>query len=304
VLTDAAAAYEKRARSDSTRRAYAADWRHFAAWCGARGHQALPASPETVRLYLSDHAKRFRPATLSRRLVAISQVHQEKGEEPPTRANAVRKVLSGIRRAEGTAQDAKAPLLADDVKAIIEQLPTTVLWGVRDRCLLLLGFAAGLRRSELVGLDVADVQHTREGLIVTIRRSKTDQEGEGHKVGVPPGRNAVTCPVRAYRAWLEASGIKRGPVFRPIDRHGNLSEKRLAGEAVADIVKSHVKRIGLDEHRYAGHSLRAGLATTAALSGVSERAIAKVTRHRSMEVLRRYIRDGEMFRDSAAGTGL
>jgi site-specific recombinase XerD len=299
-LAAVAESLARSARSDATRRSYATAWGRFAAWCEANGQAALPASPETVRQYLGAHADTLAPATLQRHLVAIAQIHRQDRHEPPTRSDAVREVMTGIRRMKGSAPDAKAPLLLDDLKAIVEALPQTVLWGVRDRALLLIGWAGGLRRSELVGLDVADVQQTREGLILTIRRSKTDQEGEGHKIGIAAGQNPQTCPVLAYQEWLQVSGIKRGPVFRPIDRHGNIREMRLSGKAVAGTVKSHVQRVGLDPLRYAGHSLRAGLATSAAASGVPERVIMATTRHKSVTMLRRYIRDGELFRDNAA----
>jgi integrase len=173
--------------------------------------------------------------------------------------------------------------------------------GCRDRALLLLGFAGALRRSELVGLDVADVSEGTDGLTVRLRRSKTDQEGAGRTIGVPYGSNPITCPVRAWRGWLEVSGIAEGPAFRPVDRHGHIGATRLSAPAVALVLKRHAARAELDPGEVAGHSLRAGLATSAAVAGVPERVIAEQTGHKGTAMLRRYIREGSLFRENAAG---
>ena len=172
--------------------------------------------------------------------------------------------------------------------------------GCRDRALLLLGFAGAMRRSELVGLDVADITEGTDGLIVRLRRSKTDQEGAGRTVGIPFGSNLATCPVRAWRAWLELSSITEGAAFRPVDRHGRIAVTRLSGQAVALVLKRHASRAGLDRDEVAGHSLRAGLATSAAAAGVPERVIAEQTGHKGTAMLRRYIREGTLFRENAA----
>ena len=182
---------------------------------------------------------------------------------------------------------------------MVAGLPEGLL-GIRDRALLLVGFAGAFRRSELVGLDIADLDFNHDGLTVTLRRSKTDQEGEGRKVGLPYGSNPSTCPVRSLQAWIEASAIEAGPVFRSVNRHGRLQPDRLSDKAVALVVKRRAEAAGLDPSRYAGHSLRAGLATAAANAGVSERAIMAQTGHRSVQMVRRYIRDGSLFRENAA----
>jgi integrase len=174
------------------------------------------------------------------------------------------------------------------------------LLGVRDRALLLLGFAGAFRRSELTSLDHEDLEFTPEGLVALLRRSKTDQEAQGRKVGIPYGSNPQTCPVRAVQAWFAASEISTGPIFRRVDRHGKLRAGRLSGYAVALVVKRHAEAAGLDAAKYAGHSLRAGLATSAAIGGASERAIMAQTGHRSVSMVRRYIRDGNLFRENAA----
>ena len=291
--------YLEAARSEATRAAYRSSLADFTAWCQARGLLALPAEPGTVARYLVDRATTLKVSTLTRRLAAISQAHQAKGAESPTSALLVRKVLAGIRRVRGVAQQGKAPLLPDDLRLMVAQLGEG-LGDRRDCALLLLGFAGALRRSELVGLDVGDLEARPQGLVITVRRSKTDQEGAGRRLGVPRGRDPRLCPARAVAAWVEAAGLTTGPLFRPVDRHGNVSSERLADYTVVRVVKRLVAAIGLDPDDYGGHSLRAGLATAAAAAGKAERDIMRQTGHRSVTMLRRYIREGELFRDNAA----
>jgi integrase len=298
VLLDQAREFLRRARSANTRRAYAADWRDFAAWCGGHGAAALPAAPETVTLYLAARAATCRVSTLSRRVTAISQAHLAAGFDSPAQAAVVRTVMKGIRREKGSVAAAKKPLLVEDLRVMVALQPGS-LRGLRDRALLLVGFAGAFRRSELVALDWEDVEFTRAGLAVRIRRSKTDPEGQGRRVGIPHGRVSACCPVRALEAWRDEAGGDRGPVFHPVDRHGNLLPARLSDKAVARIVKRAVAAAGTDPADYAGHSLRAGFATAAAMGGASERAIMNQTGHRSLVVARRYIREGSLFRDNA-----
>ena len=189
-------------------------------------------------------------------------------------------------------------MLVDDLRRMIARLPENLL-GVRDRALLLIGFCGAFRRSELVALDAADVAITRDGLVVTIRRSKTDQEGEGRKIGIPYASHVETCPVRSFQEWLEKSGITQGPLFRPIDRFGRVASIRLSAAAVAQLVKRYASAVGLDATEFAGHSLRSGLATSAAMGGASERSIMKQTGHRSEKMLRRYVKNGSLFRENA-----
>ena len=295
--------YAKAAKAPNTMRAYSADLRHFTTWCESQGLEAMPAVPETVGLFLAHCAEFYRTSTVQRRLTAIAQAHRVHGHELDTRHPAVRDVLAGIKRKNGTAQLAKAPVLVADLKAMLAGLPDTLI-GARDRALLLLGFAGAFRRSELVALDVDQVDQVRDGLVVIVRRSKTDQEGEGRKVAVPYTGNPDTCPVRAVLAWLEASGLEDGPLFHSIARNGTMGG-RLSDKAVVLVVKRRAKAAGLDPARYAGHSLRAGFATSAAAGGASERAIMNQTGHKSLVVARRYIRDGNLFRDHAlSSTGL
>lgn len=304
-LGEGAREFLGQAKAPNTLRAYRLDWQHFVAWCAKAGRQALPAAPETVADYLAEHAQEQpgRPAlatgTLQRRIASIAQVHQAAGQEDPTKAAAVKLTWQGIRRAKGTAPAQKAPVLVADLRRMVESLPDGLL-GTRDRALLLLGFAGGFRRSELVGLNREDVANTVEGLVVTLRKSKTDQEGEGRQVGIPYGSRPDTCPVRALAAWVDAAGITEGPLFRPVNRHGQALAGRLSGYAVALVVKRAATAAGLDAANYAGHSLRAGLATSAANAGVSERAIMQQTGHRSERMVRRYIRQGSLFRENAA----
>ncbi len=306
VLTAVAARardYARGSKAASTQRAYHTDWRDFEGWCAAHGLAALPASPETVALYLTVRAETCKPATLARRVAAISRAHQLADHPSPTTSATVRAMVSGIRRAKGTAQRVKAPAVTRELRAMVEALPPTLL-GRRDHALLLLGFAGAFRRSELVALDVADVAETADGLVVTIRRSKTDQEGAGRTVGIPYGSRSANCPVRATRAWLTAAGVVEGAIFRGVDRHGNLLS-RLSDKGVARVVQRAAAAAGLDPANYAGHSLRAGLATAAAQGGAPERVIMDQTGHTSVAMVRRYIRDGELFNDNAlAYTGL
>ncbi|MFN3652635.1 MAG: site-specific integrase [Armatimonadota bacterium] len=292
--------YAAHARAENTVRAYRSDWRDWCAWCDARSCSPLPADPETVALYLTERIETAKVSTLQRRLCAISQAHQLAGHPSPTKHPIVRAVWAGIRRVHGTAQAGKAPTLTEDLRRMVETLGSD-LAGVRDRALLLVGFAGAFRRSELVSLDREDVTVTRSGLVLHLRRSKTDQEGQGSKKGIPHGSAAPTCPVRSLQAWMRMAGIESGPLFRGVTRHGQLQPGRLSDRAVALVVKRAAAAAGLDPDLYSGHSLRAGLATSAAAAGASERAIMAQTGHKSVQMVRRYIRDGSLFRENAAG---
>lgn len=303
--TERAQSYAAQARAENTTRAYRADWATFTAWADDRELDELPASPVTVATYAAHLATLGRAvSTIGRAMVAISQAHRLTGHASPTSSATVRDTLKGIRREKGSAQKGVAPVLVDGLRAMVANLPASLL-GDRDRALLLTGWAAALRRSELVALDVADLAFSVEGATVTIRRSKTDQDGEGERIAIPYGGSPATCPVRALRRWLDSSAIVAGPVFRTVNRWGHLGEGRLSDRAVALVVQRYAAAAGLDVGHFAGHSLRAGLATQAAKSGKSERAIMKQTRHRSVVMVRRYIRDADLWTDNAAaGLGL
>ena len=212
----------------------------------------------------------------------------------------VRNTLKGIRRSIGTAAKPKAPALTDDIRTMVYEAGDGTI-GARDRALILLGFAGAFRRSELVSLDIEDCAFGKDGLTVTLRRSKTDQDGAGRKIGIPYGSNPETCPVRTIQAWIEQAALSVGALFRSINRHGQVQAGRLSGIDVARVVKKLALRGGLDATAYAGHSLRAGHATSAAIAGASERSIMKQTGHRSVQMVRRYIRDGSLFRENSAG---
>ncbi len=283
--------------ADSSRKAYQSDLVHFEAWGGT-----IPAASGTVAAYLAAHAETLSVATLVRRIATLSKAHEAKSLPTPCRSEIVRATLRGIKRLRGTAQREAKPLLRDDLFVLLDAMGESPK-DVRDRALLLLGFAGGFRRSELVGLDRSDVEEVRQGLIVTLRRSKTDQEGAGRKIGIPHGRTRY-CPVVALDAWLTLSGIQNGPIFRPVDRHGRIHPERLSGEAVSLVIQERLATAGINPTGYSGHSLRAGFATSAAQAGVSSVKIRAQTGHASDIMLARYIRDGELFMGNAAGAVL
>jgi site-specific recombinase XerD len=287
-------------KAESTLRGYRVDWRAFCEWCESHGLCPLPASPETVASYIAECAARLKVGSIQRRLNAIAEAHKAVGVESPTHHAMVTNTMKGVRRTKGTAPAQKAPTLTDDIRAMVDATETGII-GSRDRAMVLLGFAGAFRRSELVALDIEDCAFGKDGLTVTLRRSKTDQDGMGRKVGIPYGSNPETCPVRTIQAWVEIAGIGSGPLFRSINRHGHLRAGRLSGIDVSRVVKKLAKRAGLDPAKYAGHSLRAGHATAAAIAGASERSIMNQTGHRSVQMVRRYIRDGNLFRENSAG---
>jgi site-specific recombinase XerD len=294
-----AAEYMAHAKAKNTLAAYRKDWDNFCRFCNLAGVSPLPAQVSTVVAYLTTQAENHKVSTLERRIASISQAHQAAGFSTPTSDMQVRVLMQGIRRTIRTAQTAKNPILINDIKAMINTLPDNLL-GIRDRALLLVGFAGGFRRSEIVNINIEDTSFSREGLTIIIRNSKTDQEGSGRKVGIAYGSNCNTCPVRSLQAWIEQSGITSGPLFRSVNRHGHLREGRLSDKSVALIIKRTAEAAGLDSSKYSGHSLRAGLATSAAAAGVSERAIMKQTGHRSQAMVRKYIREGSLFLDNAS----
>jgi integrase len=249
-----------------------------------------------VALYFVDHAERLAVSTLRRRLAAISEAHQAARFENPTIDPAVRITWAGIRRMHGKAPDAKEAAVTEVVAAMVAPLHEGLI-DVRDRAMLLLGFAGALRRSELSALDVADVVETGEGLRITVGRSKTDQEGKGHTVGITYGSNPPTCPVRAWRAWLERSGIEAGAAFRRLS-HGRVTPERIAGDGIARMVKRRAKAAGYAPELFSSHSLRSGFATTAARAGVAEHRIMRQGRWTTSQAMRGYIQEGELFVDN------
>ncbi|MHB9130398.1 MAG: site-specific integrase [Armatimonadota bacterium] len=293
-------AYIYQAKATNTREAYRRDWADFTRWCAAYDCTALPATPETVAVYLTDLITNGRKvSTLQRRLVSISQAHKHADMPSPTSATIVREALKGIMREHGTRPTTVDALLTEDIRRICQALPETLI-GLRTSALLLLGFAGGFRRSELVAMSIEDVEECADGLRIVLRQSKTDQTGEGRVVGIPFGSHPSTCPVRAYKAWLEHSGITSGAIFRGMDKGGRIISDRLTGRAVAQIIQRATVKAGLDHKHVAGHSLRSGHATSAACAGVAERIIMKQTDHRSERMVRGYIREAGLFTENSA----
>jgi integrase len=323
-LITQAEAYLSAARAPNTVRGYESDWRHFAGWCARHHARSLPADPRLVALYLTALAEGRREGdvwidrprrvtTLDRRLSAIRHFHRAAGHEINTHDPVLRDTWRGIRRTLGVAPRGKAPTVTEFLRAMADALPMSPS-GVRDRALLLVGFAGAFRRSELVAIDHAHCARHRDGIIITIPFSKTDQEGRTEEVGIPYGAHPETCPVRALTDWLSLAQITEGPVFRPITRHGHIAPARLTDRGVALAIKRAVSAardaaIGrgntalaesMNPARYAGHSLRAGFITSAAAAGVSESDIMRQTRHKHGDSLRKYIRHATVFRQNAA----
>lgn len=297
--------YRENARSANTRKAYASDWSHFSAWCAEHQVVQLPASDETVSLYLADLAEAgFKAATIERRVASISIAHKTAGVPSPCNSAGVRFTIAGIKRVHGAAQIGKAPTLLEDLKAMLRKIRGNNPLEVRDRALLLVGFSAALRRSELVAIDWEHLEPTREGFILTLPRSKADQMGEGARLGLARGKHAETCPVRALEAWRQACENPRsGPVFRSVTRWGRI-DGRLSDRAVALVIQSRAAAAGLDAERFGGHSLRAGFATQAIRSGVSELRAMRQTRHKSSSTFRKYVREAELFDGELRKIGL
>jgi site-specific recombinase XerD len=301
---ESAAGYASADKSPNTRKAYRADFRHFSLWCQAVGQVPLPASIAAVCAYLAHLADQKRSAsTVSRRLAAIAYAHKLKGLEPPTGSEAVRAVLRGIRRRLGTAVIRKSPATAPAIAAMIAHADET-LTGKRDRALLLIGFSAALRRSELVDLKVNDVEISAEGVLVHVRQSKTDQEGEGASIAIPRGQ--ALKPVEALEAWISAlqlvayyKPLLGAALFRPITKDGRVGNQALTDRSVADIVKRYAAAAGLDPTIFSGHSLRAGFVTSALEHGADLFKVMDVTRHKRVETLKGYDRRARAFRNHA-----
>jgi site-specific recombinase XerD len=290
-LEQEAADLASRARSANTIRAYQGDWAHFSSWCCDRDLQSLPALPRTVALYMTAHRDALSMATLNRRLSSIAAAHRMANHPFDTRCRGIALVMDGLRRTKTVRQRQVTAMTTPLLKRALDAAIGT-LADQRDRALILIGMAGALRRSELVALDLSDLAFSPEGVRLVVKRSKGDQFGEGQIIAIQrTGTNL--CPVANLEAYLERAAIHEGRVFRAIDRHGNVRVS-MSDQSVALIVKKRTIRAGLDGD-YSGHSLRAGFATQAAKNGVEERKIASTTRHKNMDVLRRYIREGNLF---------
>ena len=314
ALAEMTRAYISASRASKTIRGYQSDWTDFSRWAAARVLCALPAEPSTVAMYLSDSSSRLAVATLSRRRTSVTAMHKDAGYlESPARHPLVLATFKGIRRVIGSAQDAKMPLLTDDLSRIVASCPDT-LTGLRDKALLLTSFAAALRRSESAALRCEDVVHATAGvhrtigLVLTIRKSKTDQEAKGRQVGIAHGAHLETCPVRAIKAWQEASGVRTGSLFRAIDQAGRISGVGLHPDSIGYIIKRCAARAGYDLEdlkKIAGHSLRSGHVSQSTLDEVPDNIVQSRTGHKSAKMLDVYRRRVNLFpRHPAAGLGL
>lgn len=298
LVVDRARDYAEAAQADNTRRAYRVGWNDFIAYCVENDLDALPASPQSVALYVTVLAERAKLSTIRLYLAAIAEKHRETGLNSPTGHDMVRRIVRGIARMNGASQARKSAVTIDHLRAMLLEVRGDDRKANRDRAIVLLGFAAALRRSELAGLRVEDLRFEKRGLIVTIRRSKTDQEAKGVEIAVPFVASRSLCAVRAAKGWLEASGLVTGPLFRSFTLQREMLETPIDGRDVANLVKKLTSKARL-EGDFSGHSLRAGFATSAAASKVSLDAIARTTRHKSLSVLMGYVRPAQAFDDVA-----
>jgi integrase len=299
---DATMAYAAAEKAPATRIAYESDFRHFSIYCLSRGATALPASQGIVAAYLSSLADAGKKAsTIGRRAAAIADRHRSAGFETPTNKEGVKATLRGIRRTIGTLKQGKAPATADLIGQMLALAPDNMI-GARDKALLCLGFAGALRRSELCSLTVDDLTEVPDGIRLRIKRSKTDQTGEGCELPIP--RGSKLRPVECVNHWLAMSGITEGPLFRAVALGGKVSDEPLRANGAARIIKRYAKRVGLDHAVYSGHSLRSGFLTSAAESGASLLRMADQSRHKSLEVLRSYVRRTDMWKDHPGGAFL
>ncbi|MEM7690970.1 MAG: tyrosine-type recombinase/integrase [Pseudomonadota bacterium] len=300
----AAKRYAEKSRSDATWRAYRNDWRQFDTWCRGVGVPSLPATAETISMFLASQADTgLSPSTLTRRLAAIRLVHLGAGHVSAHNALTVTEVMRGIRRNWGKSPAKKKAAIDEDIKKMADAVEPETRKGIRDRALLLFGFAGAFRRSELVRLNTWDLDERSEGLKVTIAKSKTDQEGFGQSIGVLRVENSPYCPVQAVKDWVTVAGIEKGALFRRMFRGDSVGQTRLSSQSISLVVKDLAYRAGLNPGDYAGHSLRSGFLTSAAQQNASIFKMADQSRHTSLDVLRGYVREESLF-DANAGGGL
>ncbi len=293
----------KNSKSVNTVRAYKSDFEDFTLFCIKSGFKSLPTEPRIVSLYLTYlSSKNVRTSTIKRRLVSIGVIHKIKGHYLDTKHPIIVENFMGIKRLKGVSQNGKKPLLINDLKEIIDViniLEEPDLKKLRNKALLLIGFAGGFRRNELVSLNFEDLDFVFEGVKINIKRSKTDQFGEGFTKGIPHFENYLYCPVKNLKNWLNISKIKKGPIFVRFSKGVNLTNIRLTDQSVALIIKEYLTKAGVDNKNYSGHSLRSGFATSAAEAGAEERSIMAMTGHKSSEMVRRYIKEANLFKNNA-----
>jgi site-specific recombinase XerD len=287
----------------NTVRAYRSDFNDFGLFCAKNGFKSMPSEPNVVAMYLTYlSTKEMRMSTLKRRLVSIGIIHKLKGHYLDTKHPSIIENMMGIKRRKGSIQRGKKPLLINYLKAIINVIDETKnreIKKLRDRSIILIGFSGGFRRNEIVSLDYEDLDFVEEGLKINIRRSKTDQFGEGFKKALPYFDSSEYCPVVSLKKWIDVSKIKSGALFRRFNKGSKISENRLTDQTVALLIKEYLGLAGIDNKNYSGHSLRSGFATTAAESGVEERSIMAMTGHKTSEMVRRYIKEANLFKNNA-----
>jgi site-specific recombinase XerD len=302
IITDIKALQEEtllnlqNSKANNTVRAYKSDFNDFGLFCAQNGFKSLPSEPKIVSLYLTHlSTKDIKMSTLKRRLVSIGVIHKLKGHYLDTKHPSIIENIMSIQRG-------KKPLLINSLKLIInviDQQKKEEIKKLRDRSIILIGFSGGFRRNEIVSLDYEDLDFVQEGLKISLRRSKTDQFGEGSIKGLPYFDNLQYCPVVSIRKWIEISKISSGPLFRRFTKGSKLSNNRLTDQTVALLIKEYLKLAGIESKNYSGHSLRSGFATSAAESGVEERSIMAMTGHKSTEMVRRYIKEANLFKNNA-----
>ena len=292
----------KTSKANNTLRAYKSDFKDFGAFCAKYGLNSLPSEPKIVSLYLTHLSKKSKISTLRRRLVSISMVHRLKGHYLDTKHPIIVENLMGIRRVKGSIQIGKKPILINHLKSIIniiDEQKTDEIKKLRDKSIILVGFGGGFRRKEIVSIDLEDIEFVPEGLKINVKKSKTDQFGEGMIKGLPYFHSQNYCPVDNLKKWLEISGIKSGPIFRRFSKGLSLSSKRLTDQSVVLLIKKYLNLAGIENKNFAGHSLRSGFATVAAESGADERSIMAMTGHKTTQMVRRYIREANLFKNNA-----
>jgi len=309
IITDIKALQEETllnlqsSKANNTLRAYKSDFNDFGIFCAQNGFNSLPSEPKIVSLYLTHlSTKDCKMSTLKRRLVSIGVVHKLKGHYLDTKHPSIIENIMGIKRRKGSIQKGKKPLLINNLKDlinVIDQQDKEEIKKSRDRSIILIGFSGGFRRNEIVSLDCDDLDFVPEGLKVNIKRSKTDQFGEGFTKALPYFDGSQYCPVVSLKKWIEISRINSGPVFRRFVKGSKLSENRLTDQTVALLIKEYLNLTGIDSKNYSGHSLRSGFATSAAESGAEERSIMAMTGHKSTEMVRRYIKEANLFKNNA-----
>ncbi len=309
IITDIKALQEetlinlKSSKANNTIRAYKSDFNDFALFCVQNKFKSLPTEPKIISLYITHLSSRdAKMSTLKRRLVSIGVIHRMKGYYLDTKHPSIIENILGIKRRKGSKQIGKKPLLINNLKKIInviDKVDDIELKKLRDRSIILIGFSGGFRRNEIVSLDFEDIDFVTEGLKINLKRSKTDQFGEGYVKGLPYFDNHKYCPVKSLKKWIEISKISIGPLFRRFSKGSKLSENRLTDQTVAILIKKYLHLAGIDSKDYSGHSLRSGFATSAAESGVEERNIMAMTGHKSTEMVRRYIKDANLFKNNA-----